>query len=383
MLYFDCAATTRSYPEVIDTMTDIMTNYWANPSSNNSLSDEARLKIEQVREQFAQDLNCSPNELIFTSGGCESNSLAIQGFLAANFGYSFYYSSLEHASINELVDKLPYRVLKVKIPNNLSGKIGSIQMMETIIRHQVHTNQKPFISIGAASSEVGAIQDIKELAKVVHKYGGAIHCDAVQLFPEQRIDVKDWDVDMLSISAQKFHGPRGVGILYVKDGIKIDPIIYGSQESGLRGGTYNTAAICGMGVALELTRQRNATEYIRGLRNKMLDKLLYGIQGTHLNGPGIWNDRLANNISLTIDGVHAEKLMTLCDLSGLIIARGSACQSHNPVPSPALKAIGLTDEQALSTIRITLDEFTTEQEVDEAAEIITKLVERIRNIEEE
>ena len=375
MIYLDASATTKPYPEVIVTMQEAMEKYWANPSGNNSLSDEARNKIEQVREQFAADLNCKPSEIIFTSGGCEANSLAIKGFLNTHSNYKLYASYLEHSSINLIMDDIAYIQYGGRVPNDSLGNISADKL-----DNKLYQNDEPFVSICAANSELGVIQDIKSLVKVVHNKGGIFHCDAVQLFPEQRIDVKDWDVDMLSISVQKFHGPRGLGILYIKDGIVIDPLIYGSQENGLRGGTYNTAAILGAGKALELTRKHNATENIRALRNQLYYKL-DTIPDVALNGPSIWKNRLANNISLRIDGVNAEQLVTMCDLMGLVIARGSACQSHIPIPSLALKAIGLTDKQALSTVRITLDEFTTEQEVNKAAEIITKLVERIRDEE--
>lgn len=380
MAFLDNASTTKLYPEVIETITDVLTNYWANPSSNYSVADDARMLIEQAREQFADDLNCDPSEIIFTSSGCESNSLAISGFVESNFGYDFYYSSLEHASINELVDKSHNLTGRVQIPNDCNGFISKDVLYSCIRNYQNFSNRKPFVSISAANSEIGIKQNIKSLAEVVHEYGGIIHCDAVQLFPEERIDVKDWNVDLLSISPQKFHAGRGCGLLYVKNGIKISPIIYGSQEMGLRGGSYNTAAICAAGKALEITRANNAMSHVQRLRDEFLDKLLQ-ITGARLNGPPVGAQRLVNNISLTIDGVNAEKLMTLCDLNRVIIARGSACQAHNPVPSKTLKSIGLTDEQALSTIRITLDEFNTEEEINEAAEIITKLVERIRNEE--
>ena len=185
---------------------------------------------------------------------------------------------------------------------------------------------------------------------------------------------------MMSVSAQKFHGPRGVGFLYVKNGIDLNPIIYGSQENGMRAGTYKTAAIAGMGKALEITRKNNPSAYVGFLRNELM-KLLFKIPGIHLNGANLSSQRLENNINITIDGVNASRLVTLCDLYGIIIAQGSACQSHIPTPSKTLKAIGLTDEQALNTVRITLDEFNTPEEIDYAADIITKLVEIIRDEE--
>lgn len=380
MIYLDNAATVRMYPEAIQVATDVMTNYWANPSSNYSIADNPRILIENVRQQFADDLNCTPEELIFTSSGCEANNLAILGFLKNNAGYELYTSDMEHASISEFVENRPATLGHVTIPVNEIGQINPDKLRILFIERQRLSNRKPFVSIQAANSEIGIKQDIKALAEVVHQYNGIIHCDAVQLFPEQRINVDNWNVDMLSISAQKFHSGRGCGVLFVRDNIEISPITYGSQENHRRGGSYNTAAIAAAGKALEITRLHDSKSYVKSLRDKLLSKLL-AVPNTRLNGPKNKDNRLVNNISLTIDGVSAERFVTLCDLAGIAIAKGSACQSHNPTPSKALLAIGLTPEQALSTIRITLDEFNTEEEIDQAANIITKLVWRIRNNE--
>lgn len=380
LIYLDNAATTRMYPEAIQAATDVMTNYWANPSSSYSIADNPRILIENIRQQFADDLNCIPEELIFTSSGCEANNLAIIGFLKNNTGYEFYTSDMEHASISEFVESRPATLGHVTIPVNEIGQINPDKLRILFIERQRLSNRKPLVSIQAANSEIGIKQDIKALAEVVHQYNGIIHCDAVQLFPEQRINVDDWNVDMLSISAQKFHSGRGCGVLFVRDNIEISPTTYGSQENHRRGGSYNTSAIVAAGKALEITRLHDSKSYVKSLRDKLLNKLLT-IPDTRLNGPRNKDNRLVNNISLTIDGVSAERLVILCDLAGVMIAKGSACQSHDPTPSKALLAIGLTPEQALSTIRITLDEFNTEEEIEQAASIISKLVWRIRNNE--
>ena len=378
MIYLDNAATTKPFPEVIDIMAKSMETDWANPSSNNSLSDRVKSKIEDVRHLFAEDLNCSDEEIYFTSGGCESNSMAINGFLKANKGYALYCSALEHTSVNNLAEHRPHHVAKVTIPNDELGNISADNIAHTIMHFNLYSNLKPLVTISAANSEIGVIQDIKAISEVVHKYNGILHCDAVQLFPEQRLDVKDLDIDMLSISAQKFNGPRGFGVLYIKKGMQIAPIIYGSQENALRGGTYNTAAILGAGKALEITRADNSSNKIKQLRDTLYYGLIY-LPGVSLNGPNIFANRLVNNISLTIDGVNAEKLMTLCNLSDIIISRGSACQAFTPIPSHALKAIGLSDEEALNTIRLSLGAYNTMKDIDEAITIIRQLIERIRD----
>lgn len=382
MIYLDNSAGCRPYKEVIDTVSDVLTNHWGNASSNTSFGDDAMQIINRVTQRVTDDINCDPSEVIWTSGGCESNSLALLGFLKKNPGYTLYTTNLEHASINAFVTQLQNShsrmVGHVTIPVGEIGVVNPESLRHLLIERQKYSNHKPFVSIAMASSEVGAIQNIKEIAKIVHRYNGILHCDAVQLYPWQKIDVQDLDIDFMSVSGQKLHCVKGIGFLYKKDSIEISPLILGSQQAGARAGTYPTHLIAAFGTALELTRKNNATNKVTELRNRMLDKLLT-INGTHLNGPSIYNNRLFNNISLTIDGVRGSELMTMADLMGVIIGVGSACQSHIPQPSKALLAIGLTPEQALSTIRITLDEFNTEEEIDEAADIIIQLVERVRS----
>lgn len=369
-VYLDSAATTKPYQEVIDIMVDVMQNNWHNPSS--SYADDARQIVEDVRAQIAEDINADPSEIIFTSGACEANTLAhlVRGIP------SYISSKLEHKSIETMQEKLCFDLIN----NDRHGFVSLDDLDKMLYDLSWYTNDfTRLVSIQAANSEIGTIQDLKAISKIIHEYdGGVFHTDATQLFPEQRIDVKELGIDLMSMSAQKFHGPRGAGILYVKKGVELSPIIYGSQENGVRGGTYNTAAIAGMGKALELTRLHNASSAVERLRDRLLKRLLQ-VNHVVLNGPSIASQRLKNNISLIIDGVNAEKLVTLCGLYDIYISKGSACNSHNPEPSATLKAISLTDEQALNTIRITLDEFNTEAEIDYAADIITKLIERIRN----
>lgn len=369
-VYLDSAATTKPYQEVVDVMVDLMQNHWRNPSS--SYADDERQIVENVRAQIAKDINADPSEIIFTGGACESNALAyaVQGIP------SYISSKLEHKSIENMQREFCFDL----IGNNRYGFVDLDELDNTLDDLSWFTNDfYRLVSIQAANGEIGTIQDIKTISDIAHEYdGGIFHTDATQLFPEQRIDVKELGIDLMSISAQKFHGPRGAGILYVKNGIELCPLIYGSQENGLRGGTYNTAAIAGMGKALELTRLNNASERVERLRDRLLRQLLQ-VGQVFLNGPAIGSQRLKNNISLTIDGVNAEKLVTLCALQGIYISKGSACNSYNPEPSATLKAIGLSDEQAFNTIRITLDEFNTEAEIDYASDIIIKLIERIRS----
>ena len=376
MIFLDAASTTRPYKEVIDVMSDIAYNNWYNPSASYSVAHDAMMLIENVRNNIAEDINCNPEEIIFTNSACESNTQAVLGVLNSYTNMNFYTTFLEHTSIDEITKGLPAHRVGY-ISNHNDGTINLDNLESALLWHYRH-NMKTLVSISYCNSEIGVIQNIKTISEIVHKYGGILHVDAVQFFPWSKIDVQDLNIDLMSVSGQKFHAGRGCAFLYVRDGIKIKPIIYGSQENSLRGGTYNTAAIYGMNKALELTRKHNACGSVKKLRDKLLDELLK-IERTHVNGPGKQSLlRMPNVISLTIDDVNAETLVTMCDLMGVIIGKGSACKSHEPTPSKSLMAIGLTTQQALNTIRISLDEFNTEEEIETAAKVITQLVERIR-----
>jgi len=375
MIYLDNAAGTRPHPEVVQTITDILTNHWGNASADNSLGKDAMVIIDNVTNQVADDINCDHNEIIWTSGACEANSMAIMSTLRANPHMHFYTTHLEHTSIDEIVKNMTSHYVGL-IRNNPDGTIDVVDLENKLhISHDI--GAKILVSISASNSEIGTTQDLKAIADIVHKYNGILHVDATQAYPWYQINVKNLGIDLMSVSGQKMHCVKGVGFLFVRDGIKMKPLIYGSQQENRRGGSYPTHLIAAFGKALELTRSCDYKSDVSKYRDKLLYKLLM-IDGVHVNGPtnGL---RLPNNISITIDGVKAETLVTMCDLMGVIIAKGSACKSYEPKPSKTLLAIGLTPEQALSTIRISLDQFTTEQEIEIAANIITNLVERIRN----
>lgn len=371
MIYLDNAATTQPYNEVIETITDVLNNNWGNASSNYDFGHQSKEIIENVRDQIAEDINCDPEEIIFTSSGCEANSLAIGGM--KHFGYEFFTTKMEHSSIIEAV---PYLNKVHFVHNDRLGNVAPNMLYRTLKWNQIMRKNKPFVSIGGANSEIGTIQDVKALSNVVHHFDGIFHCDMTALYPHRRIDVKELGIDMMTVSAQKFHATEGVGFLYVKKGINLWPIIYGAQENKLRGGSYNTALIAGMGRALDITRNRNNS--YEHLRNKLLDGLLK-IPGVKFNGPLVNKNRLENNISLTIDGVDAETLLTLCDITyGICISKGSACHSYEKKPSNTLKAIGLSDKEAFETIRITVGEMNTEQEIDDVLLIMPNLIEQVR-----
>lgn len=377
MIYLDNSAGTRPYPEVIETITNVLTNHWGNASADYSFGQDAKIIIDNITEQVANDINCDPAEIIWTSGACEANSLAINGFMQRYFT-KLYASKLEHTSINKLIEQ--NEDFCGFIDNDKQGFILIQSLEKELSEGYNHKNREILVSISAANSEIGVIQDIKSIADVVHKYNGVFHVDATQLYPWERIDVQKLGIDMMSVSGQKLHCCKGIGFLYVRDGIKLNPLIYGSQQELRRGGTYPTHLIAAFGKALEITRERDTSNIVREMRNKIM-KCLVCINGVTFNGPisNIW--RLPNNISATIDSVSAEQIVAMCDeVSNIFIAKGSACNSYNSIPSKTLLSIGRTNEEALSTIRITLDEFNTWDEINYFCEIFPKIVNRLREM---
>ena len=364
-VYLDNAATTKPYQEVIETIVDVMQNHWHNPSS--LYANDSRQIIENVREQIAKDINADPSEIVFVSGACEANSLAYM----VKYYMHVISSSLEHKSI-ELLNNSHNAIL---VQNDKYGFIDCSDLEQKLSWDEFY---RSLVSIQAANSEIGTTQDLKRISEITHKYNGIFHTDATQLFAERRVDVKELGIDLMSVSAQKFHGGTGVGFLYVRNGLNIDPLIHGSQENGNRGGTYNTPVIAGMGKALEIIRKNNASNKTFQLRNLLLHRLLQ-MGGVTLNGAPVGEKRLCNNINLTIDGVDAEQLVTMCEMHGIYLSKGAACNSYSLKPSSTLTAIGLSNQQAFSTIRITIDESNTEADIDYASDVIPALVRRLRS----
>lgn len=376
MIFLDSASGTKPYKEVIDVIADVLTNHWGNASADYSFGQEAQMIIDNVTKQVAKDINCNTENIIWTSGACEANNLAIKGTQNASPYLNFYTTKLEHASIN----KMQYNPVPPKINNDKDGFIDC-NHLDSLISSCYDSFSAPLVSVCYANSEIGTIQDIKSISNIVHRHNGLLHVDATQIYPWESIDVQELGIDLMSVSGQKLHSVKGIGFLYVKDDIKLRPLISGSQQNGRRAGTLPTHLIAAFGKALEITRNSNEYNkmYVKALRNKLLNYMLT-IPGVHLNGPNVENNRLPNNISLTIDGIKAEQLVVMCNEYDIMIAKGSACQSYNLSPSETLLAIGLSEEQALSTIRITLDEFNTVDEIEYVCDILPKIINRLREV---
>ena len=359
MIYLDHAATTplceAARKAIIEHLDD-----FGNPSSSHELGRKSRMLIENARERIAKCINADPDEIYFTSGGSEANTWALNQFNAMS-------SLIEHHSVTSPMCPDCVDENGIIVPKRFTG---------------VSTWLTDVISCMYVNNELGTIQPIKQIAEIAHDKKIWFHTDAVQALPYLRIDVKDINCDILSASGHKFGSLKGIGFLYVKkNGPDLDALIYGGkQEQGIRGGTENVLGIVAMAAALEDTvehmEERNA--HIKHLRDKLLEKLLQ-IPGSHLNGS--LENRVCSNINIRFDGVPGSRLVTLCSLYGVYISSGSACNEGVAEPSHVLKAIGLTDEEALSSVRITIGHENTEEEIDQAADIITKLVERIRDEE--
>lgn len=361
MIYLDNAATTPLCEAAKQTIVKHL-DVFGNPSSAHELGRQARVLIEDSRERIAKCINANPSEIYFTSGGSEANTLALN-----NRRYSAS-SKFEHHSVVSDWPKISITkdgFIKTHKLNNMLSEWWDI----------------PFtvMSCMYANNEIGTIQPVKELTDIAHKYGILFHTDAVQAIPYIPIDVNNIGCDMLSASGHKFGAPKGIGFLYANERSRIKPIINGGkQENSIRPGTENILGILAMATALEDTVEHmdERNEYIKSLRDNLLDKLLK-IDGAHINGS--LENRIPGNINIRFDGVSGSRLVTLCSLYGVYISAGSACNEGVSEPSHVLKAIGLTDEEALSSIRITIGHQNTEEEIDQASNIITALVDRIRS----
>lgn len=354
MIYLNNASQTKVKPEVIEVITDILQNHWGNESDMYNFGLESKRILEESRVVIANAINAEPEEIYFTASGSMANALAINGYLHKHGGFCII-SNIEHSSI--IKNANPY-ILKVH--SDYQGFIN-----KTVLEEKLRGNDKSLVSIMYANNEIGSINDIKSLCEIAHKYNCIFHTDAVQYFPYYNIDVKDIGVDMLSFSGHKIGAPSGIGVLYIKKGINLSPIVPGTQEDGLIGGTRNIAYIAGLAKAVELI-DYSKTKEIEYKRNYLWDKLLNTNLGTslYLNGTSDWNKRLSNNLNFQIVGVDNQQLIALLDMNKLCVSAGSACCSGESKPSHVLKAIGLNDKEANESIRVTLSEYTTFKELD-------------------
>ena len=383
-IYLDYAATTPVDKEVLKAMTPYLKKDFGNPSSLHRFGQKTRFAIDEVRKKVAKFLNCSESEIIFTGSATEANNLAIFGVVRAlkkkGIKPHIITTKIEHHAVLHPFEELEKEGVEVSfLAPNKEGIVELDDIQKAIKENTV------FISIMYANNEIGTIQPIQKIGKLItrlnknRKHKIYFHTDAVQAVNYLDCNVKELGVGLLTLSAHKIYGPKGVGALFVKQGTPIEPIIYGGgHEFGLRSGTENVAGIVGLGKAIELVeKHKNDIKRIKKLQDKIIEEVLK-IPNTRLNGSR--EKRLPNNVNISISGVEGESLVIALDQYGIAVSTGSACSSKELKPSHVLLAIGLSPKEAHGSLRITLGRFTTEEEVDYFLKILPKVVKRLREI---
>lgn len=377
-IYLDHAATTAVRKEVLDTMLPCFSQNYGNPSSIYEIAREAKSLIDNARKQVATAIGAEEKEIYFTAGGSESDNWAIKGIAESykDKGKHIITSSIEHHAVLhtcQYLEKNGYEV--TYLPVDEDGKIR-IEDLEKAIRPDTI-----LISIMFANNEIGTLQPIKEIGEIAKKHKIIFHTDAVQAVGHVKIDVKQMNIDMLSLSAHKLYGPKGVGALYVRKGIKLKSYIHGgAQERGIRAGTENVPGIVGLGKAIELAISEMEQENKRliKLRDEIIDGILNNIPYTRSNGHR--TDRLPANVNISFEFIEGESILLLLDMNGIYASSGSACTSGSLDPSHVLLAIGLPHEKAHGSLRMTLGIENTEEDVKKLLEVLPGIIKRLRDM---
>lgn len=377
-IYMDNAATTQMKKQVIDEMMPYFSEKYGNPSSVYSLGSQSKRAIEEARQKVANTINADKREIFFTGGGSEADNWAIKGIAYGNIskGNHIITTKIEHHAILHTCQYLEKKGFEVTyLDVDQYGLIDLEQLKNAI------TDKTILISVMFANNEIGTIQPIKEIGEIAKERNIYFHTDAVQAMGNIRIDVKELNIDLLSLSAHKFYGPKGVGALYIRQGVKIDPLISGGgQERNRRAGTENVPAIVGLGKAIELAYE-NLEEHnnrLTSLRDSLIEKIRANIPYVRLNGhPTL---RLPGNVNFCFQFIEGESLLLSLDMEGIAGSSGSACTSGSLDPSHVLLAIGLPHEVAHGSLRLSLGDFNTEEELDYVVEKLVKIVDRLRSM---
>lgn len=376
MIYLDNAASTQIHEDVLDSMLPYLKEQYGNPSSIHRYGRVAHKAIEKARKQIAFLINADPSEILLTSGGTESNNTALRGIAMKNPSSHIITSSIEHDAILEPCKELSKNGFEViYLPVDHLGMVDLDHLKTTI------SEKTCLVSIMFGNNEVGTIQPISEISKICHEHQILFHTDAVQAVGKIPIDVKELGVDLLSISSHKLYGPKGVGALYVKNGIEISPFILGGgQEHGLRSGTENVANIVGFGRACELAKnnlQENLS-YIKKLQESLIQKVLDEIPQVTLNGHP--QSRLSHNVHFTFLGVNGEDLIIKLDENRIAASTGSACSVNTQKASHVLQAMGFSHEQITGSLRLTIGIFNTQKEIDQTVDVLKKVIVELRAV---
>lgn len=376
--YLDNSATTQCMKEVVDLMTKIMLEDYGNPSSMHMYGVRAERYITEARETLAKLLKCQDKEILFTSGGTESNNMAIIGSALANKrnGNHIIVSSVEHSSVKEpmrYLMEMGYRI--TYLPVDKDGIISLEELKKELCEDTI------LVSSIFVNNEIGTVQPIEEMAKMIHTYNSEIlfHVDAIQAFGKYKINPKKMGIDLLSASGHKFHGPKGVGILYIRDKVKIKPIILGGgQQKGMRSGTENVPGIAGIGLAAKIAYSdfEEKINYIYHLKENLINGI-QTLEGITINGK-INRESAPHILSVSFEGVRSEVLLHSLEDRGIFVSAGSACASNKPAISSTLVAIGVEKHLLDSTIRFSLSSKNTEEEIDYCVHTLSELLPVLR-----
>ena len=373
MLYFDHSATTPIHPDVLSLINGLNQDIYGNPSSIHAAGRKAKHVVETARKQIAAAINCTPKEIIFTGGGSEANNLVLWNMIYRNRKHVIT-SAIEHPAILAVLRQLEHlAITHTIVPVNKYGCVNPEDIDSAI------KDDTGLITIMLANNEVGTVEPLQDIAKIAKKHNVLFHSDGVQVLGKLPIDVQELGVDMMSFSAHKFYGPKGVGALYIKEGIAMKPIIAGgSQEKSLRAGTENVGGIAGLGRAAELVTKSlsDVGRTLTALETQFKTK--FSEQHTNIIYNGFEDNHLPGLISLTIPGIASDLLLIHLDNEDIAVSSGSACSAGTISPSPVVKAMGISDKQNLETIRISAGRDNTSTEVDQLIKVMTHAIATIR-----
>jgi cysteine desulfurase len=379
-IYLDNCATAPLHPDVLKAMQPFLRHSFGNPSSTHALGRKAREAVEKARGKVADLIGADAAEIVFTSGGTEANNLAIQGIVRAgkDRGNHIVTSAIEHHAVLKTCQYLERSGITVTyLPVDHYGIVSPEDVRKAL------TDKTILISIMHANNEVGTIEPISEIGRTAAERGIPFHTDAVQSAGKVPLNVKEMNVDLLSISAHKFHGPKGIGALYIRGGISIDPILHGGgQERDMRSGTENVASIAGLGKACELAKETLAIrmDEIRKMRDALQERISAALSGLVINGHPVL--RLPNCLSVSVPAIMAETIVRDLDARGIAVSAGSACTSHSIEISHVLAAMGLPKETAQGTVRLSLGIINTPDEIEYAAASFIEVVEKLKTLSE-
>ena len=376
-VYFDYNATTPLAPEVLEAMVRAARDQFGNASSVHYFGQQAKAALDEARTAVASLLNADPGEVVWTSGGTESDNFAIRGAAEASEATGRRHliaSAIEHEAVLNTLKALARRGWRTTlIPVGHTGRVEAGRLRELI------TTDTAIVSVMHANNEIGTIQPVAELAAVAHEHGALMHTDAVQSGGKIPVDVRALGVDLLSLSAHKFNGPKGAGALWIKRGTRMQPIVFGGkQERNRRAGTENVPALVGMGVAATLAAGKMASEAVRvaTLRDRLEEAILQSVPGTVVNGTR--DSRVPNTTNISFDRVEAESLLIALDLEGIAVSTGSACSSGTLEPSHVLRAMGLPAHRTQNSLRFSLGLSSTDAEVDRVVAALPGIVDKLR-----